>query len=244
MIPKKIHYCWFGFAEKPKLARKCIESWEKYCPDYEIIEWNESNYDITKNKYMYDAYKSKKWAFVSDYARLDLVYTYGGIYLDTDVELLKPWDDLLDKKGFAGVEIPGIVALGLGFGAEAGNPTIKSMLDQYESLSFFSENGKMNLTPCPIYQSMVLKELGLKSDNSVHYVTDQLLVYSKDYFNPMDMTTHKVIISPNSYSIHWYAGSWVSKKDKIKTRVARILRRVLSEESYNKLKRFIKGKHK
>ena len=104
MIPKKIHYCWVGGNSKPPLVKKCIQSWKKYCPDYEIIEWNESNYDISKNIYMKQAYEAKKWAFVTDYMRLDIIYEHGGIYLDTDVELIKNIDDLLSNEAFAGIE--------------------------------------------------------------------------------------------------------------------------------------------
>ena len=128
MIPKKIHYCWIGGNPLPELAIKCIESWKKYCPDYEIIEWNEKNYDFRKNQFMREAYDEKKWGFVPDYARLDIIYEHGGIYLDTDVEIIKPLDSLLKEQGFAGMEQPGIVALGLGFGAEPKLPLIKELM--------------------------------------------------------------------------------------------------------------------
>ena len=106
MIPKIIHYCWFGGAELPEKDRKCIESWKKFCPDYQIIEWNENNYDVTKNTYMYQAYQAKKWGFVPDYARLDIIYQHGGIYLDTDVELVKNLDSLLENDAFMGFVSP------------------------------------------------------------------------------------------------------------------------------------------
>lgn len=120
MIPKKIHYCWFGRNPLPELAVRCIESWKKYCPDYEIIEWNEDNYDINKISYVKEAYQARKWAFVTDYVRLDVVNQYGGIYLDTDVELLKSLDPLLKYKSFFGMEEGKFIATGLGFGAEKG----------------------------------------------------------------------------------------------------------------------------
>ena len=123
MLPKKIHYCWFGGNELPDLAIKCIESWKKYCPDYEIIEWNETNFDLECCDFVKEAYKAKKWAFVSDYARLKVVYDNGGIYLDTDVELVKSLDILLQEKCYFGEETTGYVATGLGFGAENGNRT-------------------------------------------------------------------------------------------------------------------------
>ena len=123
-IPKVIHYCWFGKGEMPKLAKKCIRSWKKYCPDYEIICWNEDNFDLSQNRYMREAYEAGKWAFVSDFARLKIIYENGGIYLDTDVEIIKPIDDLTVNRGFMGFDEKGIVATGLGFGAEKGNEII------------------------------------------------------------------------------------------------------------------------
>ena len=138
MIPKIIHYCWFGGESLPESAIKCINSWKKFCPDYEIIRWDESNYDVTKNVYMKEAYEAKKWGFVPDYARLDIVYNYGGIYMDTDVELLKPLDDLLGCNAYMGVEKPGIVALGLGFGAEKGNSVIGDLLEEYNDKRFIN----------------------------------------------------------------------------------------------------------
>ena len=131
-IPKKLHYCWFGGNEMPKQYKEWIDSWKKYCPDYEIIEWNESNYDITKNKYMYQAYQQKKWGFVPDYARLDIIYNHGGIYLDTDVEVRRNLDDLLYQDGFVGFERDEFVNFGSGFGAIRGLPIIKELLDYYE----------------------------------------------------------------------------------------------------------------
>ena len=130
MIPKIIHYCWFGGNEIPENDKKCIESWKKYCPDYKIIRWDESNYDYKKNSYMREAYEAKKWGFVPDYARLDIIYNYGGIYLDTDVELLKSLDEILDCEGFFGFESENLVNLGLGFGAVKGNEIIRDMMLQ------------------------------------------------------------------------------------------------------------------
>ena len=124
MIPKVIHYCWFGGNELPELAMKCIDSWKKFCPDYEIKQWNEKNYDLDSSRYIKEAYKNKKWAFVSDYARLDIIYNNGGIYLDTDVELIGKLDEFLDEKCFLAAEREEYVNTGLGFGAEKGNVVI------------------------------------------------------------------------------------------------------------------------
>ena len=131
MIPKIIHYCWFGGNEIPEHDKKCIESWKKYCPDYKIIRWDESNYDYKKNSYMREAYEAKKWGFVPDYARLDIVYEHGGIYLDTDVELVKNIDELLEHKAYMGFEVGGeFVSPGLGFGAEKNFPLFKKMMEE------------------------------------------------------------------------------------------------------------------
>ena len=152
MIPKKIHYCWFGENEKPLLVIECIKSWQKYCPDYEIMEWNSKNYDVHKNKYMEQAYQAKRWGFVSDYARLDIIYQYGGIYLDTDVELIRSLDDLLETDGYIGFEKKVdeecdevYVNTGQGFGASAFHPVVKAMMDIYKEIDFVEqekENGE------------------------------------------------------------------------------------------------------
>ena len=141
-IPKVIHYCWFGKGEMPKIAQKCIKSWKKYCPDYEIICHNEENFDISQNRYMKEAYDAKKWAFVSDFVRLKVIYDHGGVYLDTDVELLKPLDPLLECRGFMGFDEKGIVATGLGFGAERGNEIVGAFLKDYEDIPFILPDGR------------------------------------------------------------------------------------------------------
>ena len=153
MIPKIIHYCWVGRSPKPESVLYCIESWRKYCPDYTIIEWNEDNYDFTKNKYMKQAYEKRKWGFVPDYARLDIVYNYGGIYLDTDVEIISNIDHLLDNVAFMGFENTGdgkyFVNCGQGFGAVPNNEVIGLMRDNYDDLEFIKKDGTLNMLPSP-----------------------------------------------------------------------------------------------
>ena len=207
MIPKKIHYCWFGGNPLPELAQKCIASWEKYCPDYEIIQWNESNYDITKNTYMHQAYEQKKWGFVPDYARLDIIYTHGGIYLDTDVELIKPIEELLMLDAFAGVEQDSeFVALGLGFGASKEHPTIKAMRDYYDTLSFV-ENGEINLTPAPKINTTVLQGLGYCYSSNVTDVCG-MRIFPSEYLCPINFATNELRVTDKTYSIHHYTASW------------------------------------
>ncbi len=220
MIPKKIHYCWIGGNPLPELAQKCIASWKRYCPDYEIIEWNESNYDFTKNQYMKDAFEAKKWGFVPDYARLDIIYNYGGIYLDTDVEIIKPIDDLLQYKAFMGMEKPGFVALGLGFGAEPGNNIIRAMRDDYDNISFINKNGSYNTIASPRLQTAVLKKYGYIENNDFQII-DGLAIFPSDYFCPISLYTGKMEITYNTYSIHHFMASWQTPLDKMIMSISR-----------------------
>ena len=230
MIPKTIHYCWFGGNPIPEKDQKCIDSWKRFCPDYEIVEWNESNYDVRKNKYMSQAYDAKKWGFVPDYARLDIIYEHGGIYLDTDVELVKNLDFILEQKGFAGFERPDQVALGLGFGAEAGSPIIKAMMEQYETLSFLNNDGSYNLLPSPSYSTEVFAARGFQMDGSKQTI-DDFTIFPKEYFCPRDYHTGKMVQTENTCSIHWFNASWQTPHQKRMLKV----RRLLGDKIYFKL---------
>ncbi len=209
MIPKKIHYCWFGGKELPNEAKKCIESWKKYCPDYEIIQWNENNYDINKNQYVKYTYENKKYAFLTDYVRLDVIYNEGGIYLDTDVELLKPLDELLNCDGYMGMEQVGKVATGLGFGAKKGNPIIKENKEYYETYDPRDKNGNFRKIICVEVTSKLLKEKGMKEINEIQNING-MIIYTIEYFCPKVMGTNKLKITQNTYSIHHYTASWKS----------------------------------
>ena len=211
MIPKKIHYCWLGDAKKPELAEKCIASWKKFCPDYEIIEWNESNLDISSFPlYTRQAYEAKKWGFVPDYIRLWLVYKYGGIYFDTDVEVVKSFDDLLDKPAFFGFESNN-VGLGIGFGGESGNPLLLAMMQDYENRAFVNPDGSLDLTPSPAINSETLKRYGVALNNTYQEIPGVAIFYPKEYFCPADYYTGEVQMTENTYSIHRYMASWMSK---------------------------------
>ena len=229
-IPKVIHYCWFGKGEMPKLAKKCIKSWKKYCPDYEIICHTEEDFDMSQNRYVYEAYQAGKWAFVSDYARLKIIYDNGGIYLDTDVELIKPIDDLLENKGFMGFDEKGIVATGLGFGAEKGNKIVCEFLKDYDDISFVLADGSYDLTPCPDRNTDTLKRLGMDLENTNQTFLDVVFL-PKEYLCPMDYYTGKKDITKNTYSIHHYSASWTSKVTKRTTH----LKRIIGVKMYNKL---------
>lgn len=229
-IPKVIHYCWFGKGEMPKLAKKCIKSWKKYCPDYEIVCHNEDNFDLLQNRYMREAYEAGKWAFVSDVARLKIIYDNGGIYLDTDVELIKPIDDLLKLDGFMGFDEKGIVATGLGFGAQKGNKIVSEFLKDYDNIPFTLPDGSYDLTPCPDRNTESLKRLGMDVNNKNQKFMDMTFLPS-EFLCPMDYYTGKKTITENTYSIHHYSASWTSKVTKRTTRI----KRIIGVKMYNKL---------
>ena len=215
MIPKVIHYCWFGGSDLPEYVEKCIQSWKKFCPDYQIKRWDESNYYFEKYPFCRDAYEKKKWAFVSDVARLDIVYSEGGIYLDTDVELIKNLDDLLTEHAFMGFERGRLVATGLGFGGEKGNPVIKANLESYLNRQFTNADETLDLTPCPVITTEVLETFGLKRVDQTQDLGD-VKVFSSEYFCPMLLSDGTAEIRESTYSIHHYAGSWTTNAEKEK----------------------------
>lgn len=213
MIPKIIHYCWFGGTEIPERDRKCIESWKKFCPDYEIVRWDESNYDYKKNRYMREAYEAKKWGFVSDFARLDIVYEYGGIYLDTDVELVMSLDDLLENRAFMGFDSGGINC-GIGFGAEKNFPLLKDMLNEiYADRVFKLGKGDYNTTPCNVFANKFLEKHGLVLNNRQQKI-EGMTVYPSDWFSPIDFSTGEFCSTENTHSIHYYNLSWLTPEEK------------------------------
>lgn len=222
MIPKIIHYCWFGGNPLDETAKKCIESWKIHCPDYEIIEWNEANFDINCCQYIREAYDAKKWAFVTDYARLKVVYENGGIYLDTDVEILKPLDDLLSNTAFFGFQNENLIATGLGFGAQKGCEILNELMLDYKDVSFCLPNGTYDLTPCPERNSEVFIKYGFKMDNSLQ-VLDGVVIYPSEYFCPKNSRTLKLEVTKNTYTIHHFAGTWISEKTNHRQKIKKLL---------------------
>lgn len=235
MIPKIIHYCWFGRGAKPKLAQKCIASWKKYCPDYEIIEWNEDNFDIHMNGYTRMCYEQKKYAFLSDYVRLLVVAEHGGIYFDTDVELLRPIDALLEHEAFFGFETPEYVASGLGFGSVPHGKVIDAMVAEYD----FLLDGTQGTRGCPRLNTSALVKLGLKQDGSCQTVADAVILPS-DYLNPYESATGRVKKTKNTVSIHWYSAAWMSRSHKIRSAIMRPLHRIFGVEFFQCIKHWIK----
>ena len=209
-IPKILHYVWMGKKEKPEYLIKNIDSWKKTCPDYQIKEWNEDNFDINKIPYVAKAYKAKKYAFVSDYVRLFALYNEGGIYLDTDVELQKDFSPFLKKSFFAGFENNVMVNLAV-FGAEKNCPLLKNMLDYYKGRSFYKDKKEKreDLLPIPVPTTLLLKEYSFKT-NGKKQENEGILILSKDYYYPTDCVSRKTSITPNTRGNHQYAFSWVT----------------------------------
>ncbi len=229
MIPKKIHYCWFGRGEKPKLAQKCIASWKKQMPDYEIIEWNEDNFDVNMNAYTKMCYESKKYAFLTDYVRLFVIHEHGGIYFDTDVEAIRSFDDLLSYPAFFGFEESQYINTGEGFGAEAGNSLVLQMMDEYTPLL----DGKHGVIGCPRLNTDALLRSGLQLSGEKQILSDAVILPA-DYLNPFDNPTGIQTKTKNTYSIHWYGKSWLSWDVRIRSSLMRPVHRLLGKDLFHK----------
>lgn len=242
MIPKIIHYCWFGRNPLPKSAEKCIASWKKYLPDYEIKEWNEDNFNVNIIPYTADAYKARKYAFVSDYARFWVLFKYGGVYFDTDVEVIRPMKDVLEQGPFMGLEMSGdrlAVNPGLGLATEPESPLFKSILDRYETMTFSLSDGSLNpYTMIPMVTELLV-ENGLKGDGSVKHVAG-IDVYPPDWFNPFDNLTGKLRKTGNTRTVHWYAKSWMEPEPAWKTHLKRVIRRLFGRDFLQKFRPLLK----
>ena len=242
MIPKVVHYCWFGGNQLPDDAKKCIESWRKFFPEYEIKEWNERNFDVNCCDYVKEAYAAQKWAFVSDYARFWILYHEGGLYFDTDVEVIKDMSDIIAKGAFMGCETDNKYAPGLGLGANPGLGLYKEILDYYEKIHFFIEG---NTTETVVtHTSKILKSHGWVGNGEIEQI-EGVTIYPPEYFCPMDYKTGKLDITPNTRSIHWYTASWQSSYSKAKTKLQQLLGPSLTSEIIDlkkKFKSFIHGK--
>ena len=255
MIPKIIHYCWFGGNPLPKLAEKCIRSWKKYCKGYEIRLWNESNFDIASAPlYVRQAYEAKKWAFVTDYVRLQVVYEHGGIYLDTDVEVKKSLDPLRNHSAYFGFEDGVYIATGLGFGAEKGTPVLKEMMDDYTDIPFLLPDGTTDTTTCPVRNTQVLLRHGLKQDDSRQILKGDILILPSVMLCPIGYNLVLKEGGENAYSAHWFSASWYESEhrearekwrremeaDRLRHLPNRILLKLLGDERYEKLKKCLK----
>ena len=230
MIPKTIHYCWFGGSPLPPLAVKCIDSWRTYLPDYEIRRWDESSFDVNALPYTRDAYQAGKYAFVSDYARFRILYEQGGLYFDTDVEVIRPLDDILEKGPFMAFELDGedrmAVNPGLGLAAEPGMELYREILERYESMSFFAPDGTRNpYTMIPMVTELLERE-GLTGRGGIEEAAG-VRVYPSSWFNPFDDATGRLKKTADTRAIHWYAKSWCPPEPRGTKFLKRMVRRIL-----------------
>lgn len=216
MIPKIIHYCWFGRNPKPQSAEKCIKSWMKYCPDYKLVEWNEDNYDLEAAPlYVRQAYEAKKWAFVTDYVRLQVVYEHGGIYMDTDVELIKPLDPLLCHSAYFGFEDDAYIATGLGFGSEKGMYILKEMMDDYQDIPFILSDGTYDTLTCPNRNTNAFLKHHMVQNGSRQILEGDILILPSICLSPIDFDTKRRRYSRETISIHWFDASWQTEEERV-----------------------------
>ena len=234
MIPKVIHYCWFGRNPLPASAQKCIESWRKFLPGYEVKEWNEDNFDVNIIPYTQQAYEAKKYAFVSDYARFWILYHHGGLYFDTDVEVIKTFDDIMARGAFMGLEIDGTIKgtkiainPGLGLGAEAGLPVYQEILNRFAKMEYYGTDGKRSsYTMIPMVTELFVKN-GLRDNGQVQSICN-VTIYPQRFFNPYNGITGKLSMTPDTHSIHWYSATWMDPKSKWITKVKKIIRKIVN----------------
>lgn len=223
MIPKTIHYCWFGGNELPEETKKCIATWKRKLPDYEIIEWNEKSFNINSNQYVKEAYDAKRYAFVTDYVRLYALYHHGGIYMDTDVEVVKSLDNFLNHQAFTGCENENMCVTGT-MGAVKGHSWIKDLLDYYTNQHFLMADGTHNTkTNTQIITKITEEKYGWKKEDTYQVLKEDLHIYPYDVFCAKNFRTGKIERSENTHTIHHFAGSWHTKEEKIKGRIIKFI---------------------
>lgn len=219
MIPKKIHYCWFGNNPLPSDVKRCMKTWKKFCPSYDIIRWDESNFDVNSHPFTKRAYECKKWAFVSDYARLKIVYENGGIYLDTDVELIKPLDNLMSYTAFFGCQAePHNVTTGLGFGSEKYTGIVQKMMDIYEEIRFDPDNPER--FACPLLNMRAFRNLGYEYSEEIQII-DGVAIFPPRFFDPLN--SRKFNLCDETISIHHYSATWSGSFQRFKRKLAWII---------------------
>lgn len=238
MIPKTIHYCWFGLGKKPRRVKKCLRSWQKILPDYQIIEWNEKTCDLSSAPvFVQQAIDAKMWAFATDYLRYHVVYQHGGFYFDTDVEILKDLDFLRTNKAFFGIQYNAQVASGLGFGAEKGTPILLELMNNYRNIPFILSDGQYNKTPCPERDTPVFVNHGYLQDGSEQVLEGDVHIYPAEYFCPCGRYDRKPNITGNTVAIHWFTASWLTRRRRCLIR----LRKALGPQLYQRMRDIIKG---
>ena len=241
MIEKVIHYCWFGGNEKPKTVLDCINSWKKFFPGYIIKEWNETNFDLKCYPYVEEAYRMKKWAFVTDVARLKIIYENGGIYFDTDVEVIKPFGEIVKQRFFLGLEEHDRINTGVGFGAEKESEIVKAMLDAYQDVHFLDDKCKVNPIVCPVYNTKALVNIGLKFENGITQFRGGS-IYPEDYFSPIGLRDGILRLTANTLSIHHFQNTWMTPWQRIIKKLRRRYGYKYLSPIYHSLKKYSRFK--
>ena len=221
MIPKVIHYCWFGGKPMPELALRCLESWKQYCPDYEIVRWDESNTDLKENDYIKEAYENKKWAFITDYVRLKVLYEHGGIYMDTDVQVCSALDLFLENAAFSGFENEHQIPTGI-MASEARHPFLKALLEYYDGRHFVNEDGTFDMTTNVETITAIGKKYGFIPNDQKQTVYG-MTFYPHDYFCPKSYLTGEVFVTENTVCIHHFDESWKTDSEKKRIEIERKL---------------------
>lgn len=240
MIPKTIHYCWFG-GEKPDKVKRCIDSWHHVLTDYEIIEWNQDNFDVSKWKYTQEAFRAKKYAFVSDVARVDALFRYGGIYLDTDVMVYKKFDSILEEKCVFGFEEELYVATSF-MACEIGHPVMQQFMQLYDKLELYDENGNINTVTNVTKLTKILLKKGLQQKDEIQHLENGIVVYPQEYFSPYDYCNCIHHNTKNTICEHLFFVSWMPCSTRIKKDMKRIIGPVFGKEKMNQLRKLVKNK--
>jgi len=239
-MSKYIHYCWFGGKSLPKLAKKCIKSWKKYLPDYEIKEWNESNVDLEECPFIKEAYENKKWAFVADYVRTKVLKEYGGIYFDTDMEVIKNIDEFLKNQTFLGIEDTGYVAVGVWYEKEKNGVIPSKLLEEYRKIKEFNTSEMSNIA-IPKLISEILEKYDLeKGSTNIQTLKDGIIIYPREYFYPYSYNRDNNIFTENTCMIHYYDASWIPKKERLENT---LIRKIGRNRTYKLLNFYRKTRH-
>ena len=239
MIPKIIHYCWFGGRPIPAKEQKCMKSWHRFLPDFEIVRWDESRFDINSTPFTKEAYAAGKYAFVADYVRLYALSTFGGVYMDTDIEIIKPIYDLLELEAFGGFETDDVIQTGI-IGSTSNGTFVKNMFEYYKNRHFIQEDGCYDQTPnSAIFARLLIQEWGNLSLKNERISLPDIELYPSEYFCPIDQATWGITTTPNTYCIHYLSGSWLPVSAKITRKIKSIVGNIFGFETVRKIRNMI-----
>lgn len=238
-IPKIIHYCWFGKESKPQIVEECIQSWKRVLNDYEIIEWNEDNFNINSNQYVKEAYENKRYAFVSDYVRVYALYNYGGIYLDTDTEVFKKLDEFLDEESFWGFEEKNYIATST-IGAKQYSKLIKIFLDFYKDKSFNKTTQNVKTSTNVQIVTNIFKEFGFEMNGKKQTIDNIATIYPQEYFSPYDYINYYDKKTDKTYTKHHFYKSWITPRYRIKSNIKKMISMVIGGKAMAMIRNILK----